>query len=75
MPFSNEKRALKRPRLGPPDVYPQEPKQKEVCTLLNFFFQWPVYIVNLYFYCSILYRDSNIYCSVYFLNCRMNLLR
>lgn len=24
-----EKRALKRPRLGPPDVYPQEPKQKE----------------------------------------------
>ncbi|KAG7209569.1 hypothetical protein KM043_015646 [Ampulex compressa] len=24
-----EKRALKRPKLGPPDVYPQEPKQKE----------------------------------------------
>lgn len=24
-----EKRPLKRPRLGPPDVYPQEPKQKE----------------------------------------------
>lgn len=33
MPYSNEKRALKRPRLGPPDVYPQEPKQKEVCVL------------------------------------------
>lgn len=29
MGFSYEKRALKRPRLGPPDVYPQEPKQKE----------------------------------------------
>lgn len=24
-----EKRFLKRPRLGPPDVYPQEAKQKE----------------------------------------------
>lgn len=24
-----EKRPLKRPRIGPPDVYPQEPKQKE----------------------------------------------
>lgn len=24
-----EKRPLKRPRLGPPDVYPQDPKQKE----------------------------------------------
>lgn len=24
-----EKRPLKRPRLGPPDVYPQEPRQKE----------------------------------------------
>lgn len=31
MGFSYEKRPLKRPRLGPPDVYPQEPKQKEVC--------------------------------------------
>jgi len=30
MGFSYEKRPLKRPRLGPPDVYPQEPKQKEV---------------------------------------------
>ncbi|GLG99952.1 Uncharacterized protein GBIM_06326 [Gryllus bimaculatus] len=29
MGFSYEKRALKRPRLGPPDVYPQEAKQKE----------------------------------------------
>nr|CAD7572165.1 unnamed protein product [Timema californicum] len=29
MGFSYEKRPLKRPRLGPPDVYPQEPKQKE----------------------------------------------
>lgn len=28
--FSNEKRPLKRSRLGPPDVYPQDPKQKEV---------------------------------------------
>ncbi|XP_066905955.1 mediator of RNA polymerase II transcription subunit 12 isoform X3 [Halyomorpha halys] len=27
--FSYEKRYLKRPKLGPPDVYPQEPKQKE----------------------------------------------
>ncbi|XP_014240194.1 mediator of RNA polymerase II transcription subunit 12 isoform X2 [Cimex lectularius] len=27
--FSYETRSLKRPRLGPPDVYPQEPKQKE----------------------------------------------
>ncbi|XP_065336450.1 mediator of RNA polymerase II transcription subunit 12 isoform X5 [Cloeon dipterum] len=27
--FSLEKRSLKRPRLGPPDVYPQDPKQKE----------------------------------------------
>ncbi|XP_073983831.1 mediator complex subunit kohtalo isoform X1 [Rhodnius prolixus] len=27
--FSYEKRSLKRSRLGPPDVYPQEPKQKE----------------------------------------------
>ncbi|KAH8042864.1 hypothetical protein HPB51_026129 [Rhipicephalus microplus] len=25
-----EKRHLKKPRLGPPDVYPQDPKQKEV---------------------------------------------
>lgn len=24
-----EKRPLKRPKLGPPDVYPQEPRQKE----------------------------------------------
>lgn len=31
MGFSYEKRSLKRPRLGPPDVYPQDPKQKEVC--------------------------------------------
>lgn len=30
MGFSYEKRYLKRPRLGPPDVYPQEPRQKEV---------------------------------------------
>lgn len=30
MGFSYEKRFLKRPRLGPPDVYPQEPRQKEV---------------------------------------------
>ncbi|CAB0013481.1 unnamed protein product [Nesidiocoris tenuis] len=27
--FSYEKRYLKKPKLGPPDVYPQEPKQKE----------------------------------------------
>nr|XP_033799825.1 mediator of RNA polymerase II transcription subunit 12 [Geotrypetes seraphini] len=27
--LSYEHRALKRPRLGPPDVYPQDPKQKE----------------------------------------------
>lgn len=25
-----EKRPLKRAKLGPPDVYPQDPKQKEV---------------------------------------------
>lgn len=30
MGFSYEKRPLKKPRLGPPDVYPQEAKQKEV---------------------------------------------
>jgi hypothetical protein len=28
--FSHEKRPLKRPKLGPPDVYPQDPKQREV---------------------------------------------
>lgn len=28
--LSYEHRPLKRPRLGPPDVYPQDPKQKEV---------------------------------------------
>lgn len=27
---SQEHRPLKKPRLGPPDVYPQDPKQKEV---------------------------------------------
>lgn len=27
--FLYEKRPLKKPRIGPPDVYPQEPKQKE----------------------------------------------
>uniref|UniRef100_A0A8I5QKU5 Mediator complex subunit 12 n=1 Tax=Homo sapiens TaxID=9606 RepID=A0A8I5QKU5_HUMAN len=27
--LSYEHRPLKRPRLGPPDVYPQDPKQKE----------------------------------------------
>ncbi|XP_054985697.1 mediator of RNA polymerase II transcription subunit 12-like protein isoform X1 [Sorex araneus] len=27
--LSYERRPLKRPRLGPPDVYPQDPKQKE----------------------------------------------
>lgn len=36
MGFSYEKRPLKRPRLGPPDVYPQEPKQKEVKYLYTF---------------------------------------
>ncbi|ODN03528.1 Mediator of RNA polymerase II transcription subunit 12-like protein, partial [Orchesella cincta] len=29
MIYSWEKRPLKRPRLGPPDVYPQDPKQRE----------------------------------------------
>ncbi len=29
--FSYEKRPLKRARLGPPDVYPQDAKQREVC--------------------------------------------
>lgn len=28
--LSYEHRPLKRPRLGPPDVYPQDPRQKEV---------------------------------------------
>ncbi|XP_059544106.1 mediator of RNA polymerase II transcription subunit 12-like protein isoform X2 [Myotis daubentonii] len=28
--LSYEQRPLKRPRLGPPDVYPQDPKQKEI---------------------------------------------
>lgn len=27
---SQENRPLKKPRLGPPDVYPQDTKQKEV---------------------------------------------
>ena len=31
--LSYEQRPLKRPRLGPPDVYPQDPKQKEVRAL------------------------------------------
>ena len=39
MVFSNEKRPLKRSRLGPPDVYPQDPKQKEV--LLKIFIPFP----------------------------------
>lgn len=30
-----EKRPLKRAKLGPPDVYPQDPKQKEVYLLQN----------------------------------------
>lgn len=37
MGFSYEKRPLKRPRLGPPDVYPQEPKQKEVRFFMQIF--------------------------------------
>ena len=28
--LSYEQRPLTRPRLGPPDVYPQDPRQKEV---------------------------------------------
>lgn len=31
-----EKRPLKKPKLGPPDVYPQDPKQKEVSRLAGF---------------------------------------
>lgn len=31
--LSYEHRPLKRPRLGPPDVYPQDPKQKEASVL------------------------------------------
>lgn len=34
MGFSYEKRPIKKQKLGPPDVYPQQPKQKEVS--LNF---------------------------------------
>ena len=34
--LSYEHRPLKRPRLGPPDVYPQDPKQKEVRALSLF---------------------------------------
>lgn len=34
---SQDQRPLKKPRLGPPDVYPQEPKQKEV--YFNIFFK------------------------------------
>lgn len=30
-----EKRPLKRPKLGPPDVYPQDPKQREVIYFVN----------------------------------------
>lgn len=28
-----EKRPLRKPKLGPPDLYPQEAKQKEVCRI------------------------------------------
>lgn len=31
-----EKRPLKRAKLGPPDVYPQDPKQREVFVLRKF---------------------------------------
>lgn len=31
-----EKRPLKRAKLGPPDVYPQDPKQKEVPLVRKF---------------------------------------
>lgn len=36
--FSKEFRPLKRPKLGIPDYYPQDDKQKEVCRHLCFFF-------------------------------------
>ncbi len=39
MIFSQEKRPLKRPKLGPPDVYPQDPRQREVCN-------WKVIVIN-----------------------------
>ena len=38
---SQENRQIKKPRLGPPDVYPQDPKQKEVVLCS--------YVVNLFF--------------------------
>lgn len=39
--LSYEHRPLKRPRLGPPDVYPQDPKQKEV-SFLPRISKWPI---------------------------------
>lgn len=33
--LNQDKRPLKKARLGPPDVYPQDPKQKEVNILLS----------------------------------------
>jgi len=35
--FSKEFRPLKRPKLGIPDYYPQDDKQREVCRHLCFF--------------------------------------
>lgn len=38
MAFSMENRPLKKLKLGPPDVYPQDPKQKEVSLLIELTF-------------------------------------
>lgn len=35
--LSMENRPLKKLKLGPPDVYPQDPKQKEVLREKNYF--------------------------------------
>lgn len=39
--LSMENRPLKKLRLGPPDVYPQDPKQKEVLFRLLHFYLLP----------------------------------
>jgi len=57
--FSHEKRPLKRPRLGPPDVYPQDPRQREVRNA-------EIAILNL--------LELKLH-AIVFLNYRMNLQR
>jgi hypothetical protein len=68
MNFSLEKRSLKRPRMGPPDVYPQDPKQKEV---RNYIYAYDIFIsIQQFIYDNtvkltmwlILYISSHFFC-------------